>query len=72
LENGTLVDYPLLERGAVVCRKGNIWLTLHISLFTSKEWRRGISGGRTILGDDYISVTLIFHGKRLMVDVCGA
>ena len=41
--------------------------SLHISLFTSKEWRRGISGGRTILGDDHISVTLIFYGKRLIV-----
>ena len=52
--------------------KVSLWLTLHISLFTSKEWRRGISGGRTIRGDDHISVTLIFYGKRLMVDVCGA
>ena len=26
----------------------------------------------TDLGDDHISVTLIFYGKRLMVDVCGA
>jgi hypothetical protein len=71
-EDGTLEDDTRRERWAVVCTKGSLWRTQHISLGSSRVWRHGSSGDQSILGDDHIAVTLIFHGKRLMVYVCGA